>query len=129
MEGRPAVDRLWHHDPEGSPSMRRRRFLGVAGAYAALTGSRIQGQNTDLSKKRQRVDLNGAWKQSIAGNFVRIVQIPSSSRPIGRHDLEREFALPRLSRDEHAVLHSEGIAYFARVSCNGKALGNMMPYV
>jgi Glycosyl hydrolases family 2, TIM barrel domain/Glycosyl hydrolases family 2/Glycosyl hydrolase 2 galactose-binding domain-like len=109
--------------------MRRRRFLGVAGAYAALTGARVQGQNTDVPKKRQHVDLNGAWKQSIAGNFVRIVQVPSSNRPIGHYDLEREFALPRLSREEHAMLHFEGIAYFARVSCNGKELGSTIPYV
>ena len=109
--------------------MKRRHFLGAAGAYAAIARDAVRGQTGGASSQRARIDLNGDWNQSILGVLARTVQTPSSNRPIGSYDLSREFALPRLAPGEHAMLHFDGIAYFARVFCNGAELGVMSPYV
>jgi hypothetical protein len=109
--------------------MNRRDFLGAAGAYAAIAGGTAKAQEAvATTPPRVRIDLNGAWDQSIGGNFVRVVQVPSSNHLMGTYDLSRELALPKLAPGEHAFLHLEAIAYFARVFCNGTELGSMMPY-
>ena len=109
--------------------MKRRNFLGAAGAYATLIRPPAEAQTAATARKRARIDLNGAWDQSMDGHFVRDVQVPSSSHPLGRYELSREFVLPRLAPDEHAILHFEGIALSARASCNGTELGSLIPYV
>jgi hypothetical protein len=102
---------------------------GAAGAYAALTSESVQAQETTRTPQRARLDLNGAWDQSIAGSFLRVVHVPSSNRPIGKYDLTRNVASPKLAPGEHAFLCLDAIAYFARVYCNGQELGRMVPYV
>ena len=109
--------------------MKRRKFLGAAGAYATLIRPQAEAQAVATKQKRARIDLNGAWDQSIDGHFVRTVQVPSSTHPLGRYDLSREFVLPRLAPDEHAILHFEAVALFARAFSNGTELGSLLPYV
>jgi hypothetical protein len=108
--------------------MNRRNFLGTAGAFAAVTKGAVPAQPSPVSA-RARIDLNGTWHQSISGNLIRSVQVPSSNRPIGNYDLAREMVLPQLGPGEYAFLRFEGIAYFGRVFFNDTELGSMMPYV
>ena len=109
--------------------MKRRNFLGAAGAYATLIRRPAEAQDAATAHKRARIDLNGAWDQSVDGHFVRTIQAPSSNRPLGRYDLSREFVLPRLTSDEHAILHFEGLTFFGRAFCNDTELGSLIPYV
>jgi hypothetical protein len=108
--------------------MNRRNFLGVAGTAAALGGS-VAGQDPLVASPRARIDLNGSWKKAISGTIVGSLAVPSSRRPSGSYELVREIVLPRLGRNECAVLHFDAITYFARVSVNGTELGAMDPYV
>jgi beta-glucuronidase len=48
---------------------------------------------------------------------------------MGFYHLKRTFLLPRLARNERAVLHFDAITYFGRVSVNGAELGAMSLYV
>jgi hypothetical protein len=109
--------------------MNRRDFLGAAGAGAAVMNQAVGREFPDSSAKRLRIDLNGPWKKSVAKSFVRTIDVPSSQRPSGSYELSREIILPRLAKGEHAILHFEGITYFARVFSNDNELGSMDPYV
>ncbi len=107
--------------------MNRRKFLGAAGT-AVLARSGVTQQQSSASP-RVRIDLNGPWTKIISGTTIKTLSVPSSQRPSGSYDLVREIALPRLGQNECAILHFDGITYFARPSVNGTALGSMDPYV
>jgi len=109
--------------------MKRRNFLGAAGAFAASLRQTVESENPASSTKRLRIDLNGQWNKSVSDAFVRTIDVPSSQRPSGSYELRREVVLPRLAKGEHAILHFEGITYFARAFSNGTELGSMDPYV
>lgn len=109
--------------------MNRRNFLGAAGAFAASIGQAVESDSPGSSTKRLRIDLNGQWNKLVSGALVRTIEIPSSQRPSGSYELTREVVLPRLAQGEHAILHFEGITYFARVLSNGTEVGSMDPYV
>jgi hypothetical protein len=82
-----------------------------------------------LNPARTVVDLNGDWDQYIHNKHIAVVRVPSSLRPWGFYFLKRNFLLPGFSKSERAILHFEGITYFARVLVNGHELGTMVPYV
>jgi beta-galactosidase len=109
--------------------MNRRNFLGAVGTGAVVMRQGVGREFPDSSAKRLRIDLNGPWRKSVANVFVRTIDVPSSQRPSGSYELSREIILPRLAKGEHAILHFEGITYFARAFSNGTELGGMDPYV
>ena len=84
--------------------------------------------NSDANA-RSLVTLNGIWERYIHDKPIDTVSVPSSLRPRGVYQLQRSFLLPKISKNERAVLHFEGITYFGRVFVNGHELGTMAPYV
>jgi hypothetical protein len=72
---------------------------------------------------RTTVDLNGDWERHVHGKLVDIVAVPSSLRPSGLYRLRRTFLLPRLAKNERAILHFDAINYHGRVFLNGHELG------
>jgi hypothetical protein len=75
------------------------------------------------------VTLNGDWNLYVHGRLTDVVTVPSSLRPHGFYRLQRSFLLPRLTVQNRAILHFEGITYYAQVWINDKLLGCMVPYV
>lgn len=108
--------------------MNRRHFLGTAGAFA---GTVIPSYSAPApgTGQRNRISLNGTWDQSVAGERLREVLVPSSLRPSGSYALSRRLPPLKLGAQERAILHFEAIALLGRASCNGQALGEMNPYV
>lgn len=86
-------------------------------------------QGTGMSSSRAVVNLNGDWGRYVHDKLVGIVPVPSSLAPGGVYSLRREFLLPRLGKQERAILHFNAINYHGRVSLNGKQLGATIPYV
>jgi|KBSSwiStaDraftv2_1062776.scaffolds.fasta_scaffold04598_10 beta-glucuronidase len=78
---------------------------------------------------RTTVDLNGDWERHVHGKLVDIVAVPSSLRPSGLYRLRRTFLLPRLAKNERAILHFDAINYHGRVFLNGHELGTTIPFV
>ena len=115
--------------------MNRRGFVRTLGGSTLLPGlAPAVGGFASPSPEpavhaRSRIDLNGRWERTVAGQLIDVVEVPSSLRPSGYYQLGREFLLPDLSPHQRAVLHFEAITYFARVSVNGTELGTMGPYV
>ena len=113
----------------------RRRFVRTLGAATALPAlshalaSFASAPAESAAGTRSRVDLNGQWERRVDGEFYEIVQVPSSLRPSGFYQLNREFLLPELSPHQRAILHFDAITYFGRVAINGTELGTMGPYV
>ncbi len=86
-------------------------------------------QATGMNSSRAVVNLNGDWERYVHDKPVETVHVPSSLAPGGMYSLRREFLLPRLEKQERAILHFNGICYHGRVSLNGKELGTTIPYV
>jgi Glycosyl hydrolases family 2, TIM barrel domain/Glycosyl hydrolases family 2/Glycosyl hydrolases family 2, sugar binding domain len=110
----------------------RRSFLTTLGASAFLPNLSSVGHSQtrfDDNSCRSRMSLNGEWERYVHGEFYEHITVPSSHPPIGLYTLKRNFLLPRLATGERAYIHFEAITYFARVSVNGTALGDMGPYV
>src|SRR5215831_5787087 len=113
----------------------RRRFVRTLGASTVLPalsqalGSLAAEPSESAGGTRSRVELNGHWERRIDGKLYDVVQVPSSLRPSGFYQLNREFLLPELSPHQRAILHFNAITYFGRVSVNGTELGTMGPYV
>jgi glycosyl hydrolase family 2 len=110
----------------------RRSFLTTLGASALLPGLSNSGYSEtriEANTSRSRVNLNGEWERYVHGEFYERISVPSSHPPIGLYTLKKEFLLPRLAAGERVYIHFDAITYFARVSLNGIALGEMGPYV
>lgn len=70
--------------------------------------------------------LNGVWQYRIGAGEETTVQVPFSALPVGHSQCKRYFDLSENS--ERVLLQFDGITYAARVSLNGKYLGDMLPY-
>ncbi|MGA2983296.1 MAG: glycoside hydrolase family 2 TIM barrel-domain containing protein [Terriglobia bacterium] len=113
----------------------RRRFVRTLGASTVLPalshalGGFASAPSESATGTRSRVDLNGQWERRVGDELYDIVEVPSSLRPSGHYQLQREFLLPELSPRQRAILHFDAITYFGRVAVNGTELGTMGPYV
>lgn len=108
--------------------MKRRLFLGAAGALASTTLPSYAAPQASPGQ-RNRISLNGPWEQSVAGERLREVVVPASFRPSGSYALSRRIPPLKLGAQERAFLHFEAIALFGRAFFNGHELGEMNPYV
>ena len=110
----------------------RRSFLSTLGASAVLSAVPVLAAESDpvAVGSRSRISLDGEWERRIGDVLYDTVVVPSSLRPSGNYILNRNFALPRLARGERAFIHFEAIAFWGRVTVNGKELGTTGgPYV
>ena len=73
-------------------------------------------QGTGMGSSRAVVNLNGDWERYVHDKLVGTVHVPSSLAPGGMYNLRREFLLPRLGKQERAILHFNAINYHSRVS-------------
>ena len=95
----------------------RRKFVATLGGCAVLPAvsralERSESKPAEAAAGgRSRVDLNGQWERRIDGELYDVVQVPSSLRPSGCYQLERQFLLPELSGHERAILHFDAITY------------------
>ncbi len=74
----------------------------------------------------QTQSLNGKWNYRIGKGEWSTREVPFSARPVGHSECERSFDLEYMS--ERIFLVFDGITYYARVSLNGKFIGEMLPY-
>src|ERR1017187_6076347 len=110
----------------------RRNFLGTLGASAVLSAVAVLAAESGAVAEgsRTRVSLNGEWERRIGDVLYDTVVVPSSLRPSGNYILSRNFALPRLARGERAFVHFEAIAFWGRVTVNGREVGTSGgPYI
>jgi Glycosyl hydrolases family 2, TIM barrel domain/Glycosyl hydrolases family 2/Glycosyl hydrolases family 2, sugar binding domain len=110
----------------------RRNFLGTLGASAVISAVPVLATESEpiVLGSRTRISLHGEWERHIGEVLYDTVAVPSSLRPSGNYILNRSFVLPRLSRGERAFLHFEAIAFWGRVTVNGKTLGSTEgPYI
>jgi beta-glucuronidase len=110
----------------------RRNFLGTLGASAVLSAVPLLATESEpiVSASRTRISLGGEWERRIGEVVYDTVFVPSSLRPSGNYILHRSFVLPRLSRGERAYIHFEAIAFWGRVTVNGKECGTTAgPYI
>jgi len=110
----------------------RRNFLGTLGASAVLSAVPLLATESEpiVSGSRTRISLGGEWERRIGDVRYDTVVVPSSLRPSGNYILNRSFILPRLSRGERAFIHFEAIAFWGRVTVNGKESGTTGgPYI
>ncbi len=110
----------------------RRNFLSTLGASAVLSSVPLLATDTEpvVLGSRTRISLAGEWERHIGEVLYDTVVVPSSLRPSGNYILKRSFVLPRLSRGERAFAHFEAIAFWGRVTVNGKEVGTTGgPYI
>jgi hypothetical protein len=110
----------------------RRNFLSTLGASAVLSAVPVLAAESDAVAQgsRTRISLNGEWERRIGDVLYDTVVVPSSLRPSGNYILSRSFALPRLARGERVFVHFEAIAFWGRVTVNGKEVGTSGgPYI
>ncbi len=73
----------------------------------------------------KKISLCGEWSYTVGGS-TSTVSVPFSHLPVGRSFCEKSFDF---SNDaEKVFLKFDGITYWARVTLNGKVLGEMLPY-
>ncbi len=70
--------------------------------------------------------LNGIWKYRIGHGTWSTREVPFSARPVGHSECERTFDLEYTG--ELIFLQFDGITYHAKVTLNGKSIGEMLPY-
>lgn len=70
--------------------------------------------------------LDGIWNYRIGNGVWKSREVPFSARPVGHSECERSFDLEYMS--ERVFLVFDGITYYARVTLNGKFIGEMLPY-
>jgi beta-glucuronidase len=109
----------------------RRNFLNTLSASAILTAipAAVNPAGVSSPSSRPCIPLKGDWEHHVDGKFYDTAKVPSSRRPSGFYSLNRQFVLPQLGRGDRAFVHFEAIAYWGRVSLNGRTLGTMGPYV
>jgi Glycosyl hydrolases family 2, TIM barrel domain/Glycosyl hydrolases family 2/Glycosyl hydrolases family 2, sugar binding domain len=111
----------------------RRNFLGTLGASAMIAAAptlRTEVADPSGSRKRTHISLNGSWERHIGGTFYDTVEVPSSLRPSGNYVLSRSFALSPLTRTQRAFVHFEAVAFWGRVTVNGREVGTTSgPYI
>lgn len=74
----------------------------------------------------QTQSLNGRWEYRIGKGKFTSVTVPFSTHPVGHSECKRKFDLEYNS--EKIFLQLDGVAYEAKVSINGRFLGEMLPY-
>jgi len=72
------------------------------------------------------VSLNGNWKYRVGFGDFADISVPFSRLPVGRSECVKTFDIPELS--DKIFLKFDGITYYAEVTLNGVALGEMLPY-
>ena len=71
--------------------------------------------------------LCGTWQRRVGKGTFTPVTVPFSALPQGHTEYVREFDTEEMGR--HIFLRFEGITYRAKVTLNGRTLGEMLPYV
>lgn len=71
--------------------------------------------------------LCGTWQRRVGKGTFTPVTVPFSALPQGHTEYVREFDTEETGR--HIFLRFEGITYRAKVTLNGRTLGEMLPYV
>jgi len=110
----------------------RRNFLGTLGASAMFTPlpALMAEAEPSGSLSRTRIPLTGSWERRIGDTLYDTVAVPSSLRPSGNYILSRIFILPSLTRTERVFVHFEALAFWGRVSVNGRKVGTTSgPYI
>ena len=72
------------------------------------------------------VALNGIWKYRVGFGDFSDISVPFSRLPVGRSECVKKFDMLELS--DKIFLKFDGITYYAEVTLNGVALGEMLPY-
>ena len=72
------------------------------------------------------VSLNGIWKYRVGFGDFSDISVPFSRLPVGRSECVKKFDMLELS--DKIFLKFDGITYYAKVTLNGVALGEMLPY-
>ena len=73
----------------------------------------------------KRFSLNEQWLYT-AGGSSKPITVPFSHLPVGHSECTRTFDLPRSAKQ--SFLKFDGITYYARVTLNGRYIGDMLPY-
>ncbi len=74
----------------------------------------------------KKQSLNGIWNYRIGKGQFTEREVPFSALPVGHSECQRRFDL--IEKSDRVLLRFDGITYFARVTLNGKMLGEMLAY-